>query len=34
MMDMALWREYLKMLDNLGATLENRTENNRPNTPP
>ena len=26
MMDMALWQEYLKMLDNLGATLEKLTE--------
>ena len=32
MMDMALWREYLKMLDNLGATLEKLTEIERTKT--
>ena len=31
-MDMALWQEYLKMLDNLGATLEKLTEIERTKT--
>lgn len=31
-MDMALWREYLKILDNLGVTLEKLTEIERTKT--
>ena len=32
MMDMAVWREYLKLLDSLGATLDKLTEIERTKT--